>query len=251
MNKGFDYSKPPLVAETLLKKRRSLEELAIVRSINVSNEVKRRRVVRGENVKIRRPEDFVKRRVIRDNSSKKLKRKTRAVNMNRMKKIAKPTVGFAIRVLGGKNTSNKVKDALQELGLNAKYDGVFLKLHELTLAKLKPLEDYIAYGYISNKMVEELVHRRAFYMDGENKLPLSDNLIVEQLLGAQGILCLADLSREIFNVGENFDSAVELLAPFKLSAPAGQFEKKTLHLKADERRFLDGEKMEQFLSKIL
>lgn len=195
MNKDFDYSKPPLVAETLLKKRRSLEELAIIRSINVSNEVKRRRVVRGENVKIRRPEDFVKRRVIQDNSSKKLKRKTKAVNMKRLKKIAKPTVGFAIRVLGGKNTSNKVKDALLELGLAAKYDGVFLKLDELTLAKLKPLEDYIAYGYVSTKMVEELVHRRAFYMDGENKLPLSDNLIVSCMQNTTLLLIILSLCR--------------------------------------------------------
>lgn len=120
----------------------------------------------------------------------------------------------------------------------------------VTKAKLKPLEDYLAYGYISMKMVEELVHRRAFIIEEGSKKPLSDNMIVENALGHLNIICLSDLSHEIYHVGEHFAEALQILAPFSLSAPTGGFEKKTLHIAADERRFL-GDKMEAFLNKIL
>jgi large subunit ribosomal protein L7e len=119
------------------------------------------------------------------------------------------------------------------------------------IEKLKALEDYIAYGYISLKLVEELVHRRAFIFNEEgNKVPLSDNLVVEAALGKYNILCLSDLSHEIYTLGPHFMQAVRFLAPFALSSPIGGFEKKTLHIAADHRRFL-GDDMEAFLEKIL
>lgn len=100
------------------------------------------------------------------------------------------------------------------------------------------------------KLVEELVHRRAFIVKDGAKLPLSDNLVVEEALGKFDILCLSDLSHEIYNVGPRFMQAIRFLAPFALSSPVGGFEKKTLHIAADQRRFL-GDGMEAFLEKIL
>lgn len=67
---------------------------------------------------------------------------------------------------------------------------------------MKPIDAYVAYGYITYKSVVELVNRRAYTTttDGVRK-PLSDNIIVEKILGDKNILCLSDLSHEIFNVG--------------------------------------------------
>ena len=118
---------------------------------------------------------------------------------------------------------------------------------------MKPLDSYIAYGYISNKTVIELVHRRAYIYDGETRRALSDNISVEKKLGHLDILCLNDLSQQIFNVGPHFDDAIKILATFKLSSPVGNFEKSVLK-KYDEAEahggFL-GEEMETYLSKIL
>lgn len=121
-------------------------------------------------------------------------------------------------------------------------------------AKLKPLDAYVAYGFVSNKLVAELLHRRAFTLiDGVQK-PLADNITVEKLLGDKDILCLADLSQEIFTVGNNFDAALQILCPFHLSAPVGHFEKKVLdsHDAVEEKGgFLEETVMEKFMQKIL
>ena len=103
-------------------------------------------------------------------------------------------------------------------------------------------------------MVAELLHRRAFTLiDGAQK-PLADNITVEKLLGDKDILCLADLSQEIYNVGNNFDAALKILCPFHLSAPVGHFEKKVLdsHDAVEEKGgFLEEIVMDKFMQKIL
>lgn len=116
--------------------------------------------------------------------------------------------------------------------------------------KLRTLDSYIAYGYISLKSVEELVHRRAYAVIDGNKRPLNTNVVVENLLGEKNILCLNDLSHEIYNVGANFQDAVNVLTPFDLTAPVGNYEKKVLQIHSDEHGFL-GQQMEEFLKKLL
>lgn len=100
----------------------------------------------------------------------------------------------------------------------------------------------------------ELVHRRAYtVLDGVRK-PLSDNITVEKALGDKDILCLNDLTHEIYTVGPNFEVSLDVLCPFKLASPVGHYEKKILHVsdKVEERGgFLAGDAMEQFLNKIL
>jgi large subunit ribosomal protein L7e len=111
----------------------------------------------------------------------------------------------------------------------------------------------LAYGYITNKSVVELVHRRAFANISGGRKPLSDNLTVEEALGDKGILCLNDLSHEIFNVGPHYESASKLLCTFKLSAPVGNYEKTVLdiHDKVEEKGGFLGDEMDVFLNKIL
>jgi large subunit ribosomal protein L7e len=102
-------------------------------------------------------------------------------------------------------------------------------------------------------LVIELVHRRAYVKTGSERLPLSDNLMVENVLGNVGMLCLSDLSNEIYTVGPHFNDCLKILSTFKLSAPVGHYEKKVLQ-KNDEVEatggFL-GDDMEGFLNKIL
>lgn len=122
-----------------------------------------------------------------------------------------------------------------------------------TSARLKPLDAYVAYGYVSNKSCVELVHRRAFIQDGTVRKPLSDNITVEKALSQCNIICLNDLSHEIYEVGSNFDKATRFLCPFKLSAPVGHYEKKVLKINDDieSKGGFMGEDMETFLNKIL
>eukprot|EP00605_Chrysophyceae_sp_TOSAG23-4_P000221 GSChrysophyteH1.ASY1.ANO1.258.1 assembled CDS len=251
---SFDPSKAPLISETLLKKRRSLDELAYKRSVTVARDVKRRRVVRGEDVKIKRPEQFMAEARIKDGSRKKmLRKKKKAESKTKSNVVVKDTVGFAVRIHEGRHSNEDVKAELRRLGLNKKYDARFVKLDREGLVTLSALDNYVAYGYVSQKAVEELVHRRAFTAVGGSRRPLSDNVTVENLLGDKGMICLSDLSHEIFNVGPNFQAALDILLPFKLSDPVGGYEKKVLkkHDSVEQRAGFLGAGIEDLLQKIL
>lgn len=137
---SFDPSQTPLVAETLLKKRRSLDELALIRSETVQKQVKRRRVVRGENVRIVRPEQLVKIHRIKNGSEKRLMRekKQASFKVNRMVKTGasfNSTVGFVVRVREAKSASKLIKKELSSLGLSKIYSGVFFKIDAESLGK--------------------------------------------------------------------------------------------------------------------
>jgi len=256
---SYDPSKAPLISETLLKSRRSLDELAYRRSVNQQSQNKRPRVVRGEDVKIKRPEQFVRERMIKQGSQNKMKRRQREVEQRTKgppkvhKSSIKKTVGFAVRIHQGRHASDEIKLSLRKLGLRAKYDGIFVKLDEAGISSLLPLSAYVAFGYLSKKSVEELVHRRAFTEHGGVRSPLSDNVAVEKKLGNKGILCLNDMAHEIYGIGEHFDAASGMLAPFKLSAPVGAYEKKLLDItdEVENKGGFLGDEMDKFLAKIL
>lgn len=88
---------------------------------------------------------------------------------------------------------------------------------------LKIIEPYIAYGYPSVKTVRDLIYKRGYGKVNGQRIPLSDNQIIEENLGKFGIICIEDLVHEIVTVGPNFKQASNFLWPFKLSNPTGGF----------------------------
>lgn len=254
---SFDPEKAPLISETLLKSRRSLDELAHRRSVTVGKQVKRKRVVRGEDVKLKRPEQFLREARIQEGSKRKVQRRLRKAVARKTPALGghkvQSTTGFMVRIHEGRHSSAEIKAALRDMGLNKKYDGTFVKLDKAGITKLKPYDAYLAYGYISQKSVEELVHRRAFVINAGTKVALRDNVMIENMLGSKGMICLDDMSHEIFNVGKEYDAARETLCPFKLSAPVGGYEKKVLkiHDEVESQAGFLGQDMEAFLEKIL
>lgn len=88
---------------------------------------------------------------------------------------------------------------------------------------IKIVEPYIAYGYPSIKTVRDLIYKRGYGKVKKERIPLTDNQIIEDNLGKFGILCVEDLIHEIFTVGPNFKQASNFLWPFKLSNPTGGF----------------------------
>ena len=136
----FDPSKPPLVSETLLKKRRSLEDLAIIRSETVQKQKSTKRVVRGEDIKLKRPEQFLKERRIREGSKNKMLRRKNKIEAKTKaplvpKGLMKSTVGVAVRIHAGKYSSSLIKNELEKIGLLKKYDAVFFRLDRNGIGK--------------------------------------------------------------------------------------------------------------------
>lgn len=94
---------------------------------------------------------------------------------------------------------------------------------------LKIVEPFVAYGYPNLKSVRDLIYKRGYGKVKSSKssypqrIPLSDNAIIEEHLGQYGIVCMEDLIHEIYTVGPSFKQASNFLWPFKLSNPNGGF----------------------------
>merc|ERR1712150_460557 len=130
---------------------------------------------------------------------------------------AEAKLAFVIRIRGINQVSPKVKKALQLLRLRQINNGVFVKLNKCSLNMLRLVEPYVAWGYPNLKTIRDLVYKRGFAKVNRQRIPISNNEVVEESLGSSGIICVEDLVHEIFTVGENFKKANNFLWPFKLS----------------------------------
>ena len=118
---------------------------------------------------------------------------------------------------------------MQLLRLRQINNAVFLKANKAIMNMLRKVEPYIAYGYPNLKTVKELIYKRGFGKVNKNRIPLSDNAVIEENLGKHDIICIEDLIHEIYTVGPSFKEANNFLWPIKLSSPKGGFIKKRLH----------------------
>ena len=142
---------------------------------------------------------------------------------------AESKVVLVIRIRGIIGVSPKVRKILQLLRLRQINNTVFVKLNAATIKMLRLVEPYIAYGYPNLKTVRELIYKRGFGKVSKQRIPISDNSVVEGSLGKFGIICVEDLIHEIYTVGPHFKEANNFLWPFKLSNPNGGFRQKLLH----------------------
>lgn len=120
----------------------------------------------------------------------------------------------------------KAKKILQLLRLRQINNGVFVRLNKATMNMIRYVEPYITYGFPSRKTISDLIYKRGFGKVNGQRLPLTDNSIIETVLSKQGIASVEDLIHEIVNVGAHFKLANNFLWPFKLNSPRGGIEKK-------------------------
>ena len=83
--------------------------------------------------------------------------------------------------------------------------------------------------YPNLKSVRELIYKRGFGKVDRRRIPLTENSIIETVLGKYGIICMEDLIHEIVTVGPHFKEANNFLWPFKLSNARGGYRQKTRH----------------------
>nr|TKR85288.1 hypothetical protein D5086_0000249540 [Populus alba] len=136
---------------------------------------------------------------------------------------------FIIRIRGINAMHPKTRSILQLLRLRQIFNGVFLKVNKATVNMLHRVEPYVTFGYPNLKSVKELIYKRGFGKLNQQRIPLTDNSIVEQGLGKHGIICTEDLIHEIITVGPHFKEANNFLWPFQLKAPLGGLKKKRNH----------------------
>merc|ERR1712205_278029 len=128
---------------------------------------------------------------------------------------------FVVRIRGLADMHPKTKKILQIMRLRQMNMGVFMKASKAATEMLTRVEPYLSYGYPSLKSVRDLVYKRGFGKINKQRIPLTDNAVVEKGLGKYGVTCMEDIVHEIFTVGPNFREVNNFLWPFKLRPAKG------------------------------
>ncbi|MCO5578820.1 hypothetical protein L7F22_032667 [Adiantum nelumboides] len=216
---------PAAVPESVLKKRKRDEQWAVAKK---------------EQAHQSKLKSFANRKIIFKRAEQYIKQyRQQEADLIRLKREAKLKGGFyvdpeakllfVIRIRGINDMHPKTRKILQLLRLRQIFNGVFLKVNKATVNMLRRVEPYVTYGYPNMKSVKELIYKRGFGKLNKQRIPLTDNSLIEQALGKSGIICIEDLIHEIYTVGPHFKKANNFLWPFKLSAPLGGLKKKRNH----------------------
>merc|ERR1712044_9432 len=112
-----------------------------------------------------------------------------------------PKVAFVVRIRGINGIHPKPRKVMQLFRLLQINNGTFVKLNKATLHMLRIAEPYITWGYPNLKSVRELIYKRGYGKVEGKRIPLTDNAVIERVLGKSGIICMEDLIHEIYTVG--------------------------------------------------
>ncbi|KAI9097085.1 ribosomal protein L30, ferredoxin-like fold domain-containing protein [Phlyctochytrium arcticum] len=214
------------VPESVLKKRKTTEKIAAERA---TAEVERKKAAAAKRkVIFKRAEQYVKEYRSKERDEVRLRRQAKA--QGNFYVPAEAPLAFVVRIKGIMKVAPKPRKILQLLRLTKINSGTFVRLTKATLQMLQWVGPYVAWGYPNLKTVRELVYKRGFAKVDKQRLPITDNSVIEKALGQFGIICVEDLIHEIATVGPNFKQANAFLWPFHLSNPTGGYKgKKTIH----------------------
>merc|ERR1712212_1215445 len=220
-----DTKKLPKVPETLLKKRKARAEAKSKALKAAELNKQKQRVKKG--LIFKRAEKYVREYRAKENDLLRLRRQAKK-NGNYYVE-PEPKLAFVIRIRGINGVHPRPRKVLQLFRLRQINNGVFVRLNKATLNMLKIAEPYVAWGTPNLKCVRELIYKRGYGKVSKQRIPLTDNSIIENVLGKRDIICMEDLIHEIFTVGENFKYASNFLWPFKLNSPLGDWRRKYNH----------------------
>jgi large subunit ribosomal protein L7e len=213
------------VPESVLKKRKRNEQWAANKAAEVDAAKAKSKASR--KVIFKRAEQYTKEYLSQEQDQTRLRREAKAKGGFYVEPEAK--LAFVIRLRGINDMDPYSRKILQLLRLRQINNGVFIKINKAMLMMLRRVEPYIMWGYPNLKSVKELVYKRGFGKVNKQRIPLTDNSVVEGCLGSKDIICVEDLIHEIYTVGDNFKAANQFLWPFKLSAPLGGLTQKRRH----------------------
>jgi large subunit ribosomal protein L7e len=205
------------VPETLLKKRRTTAQRVTAEAKHRIKQIKKNKAQR--KVIFKRAEQYVKEYRNTERSLVQLRRQAKQGGNFFLEPEAK--LAFVIRIRGINGLHPKPRKILQLLRLRQINNGVFIRLNAATKQMLQLVDPYITYGYPNLKTVRELIYKRGYAKINGQRVAVTDNHQIEQVLGKHGIICVEDLVHEIFTVGKKFKVANKFLWTFKLNPPRG------------------------------
>lgn len=79
---------------------------------------------------------------------------------------------------------------LRLLRLRQLHNGAFVRVNKASVNLLRRVEPYITFGYPSRETIKRLIYKRGFGKVNKQRIPLTNNSIIEQSLGKHGIICI-------------------------------------------------------------
>ena len=213
------------IPETIFKKRRAAAATKEVQA--------QRKQVRADRLKAKRAEIFKRAKAYakeyraEEKSLVQFRRQARKSGTFFVE--AEPKLAFVVRIRGINDVDPRTRKILCLLRLNQINKGVFVKLTSATRKMLELVAPYITWGYPTQQTVSKLIYKRGYGKVAGNRIPLSDNKVIEGALGKFNIVCVEDLIHEIVTVGPAFQKANNFLWAFKLNTPKGGMSLKRKH----------------------
>jgi large subunit ribosomal protein L7e len=273
----------PLVPESVLRRRHDLDDLKRKRQAKEEGQKTSSALKARRGTYVKRPETFLAQAKNRRNEqiryrrvkAKGMQKRASTVPVTKTKEIEVPGVDgeqevttevvqyqansvgapyvFVIRIRDDSGRPPKcVSSILQQLHLKQPNTGVFLRYTPVARKHLHLVEPWVVYGKPSEGIVKDLLERRSFGNVNGEKIPLSDNTIIENALGSEhGLICMEDLVHELTSAGNLFDVVAKFLWPFPLSESRSRFEKKLLALKQGKDYGDKGEAIDEYVKQML
>jgi len=139
-----------------------------------------------------------------------------------------PKLLFVMRLRGINGMHPKTRHIMKILRLLQMHNGVFMQLNKAVMNNLVKVDPYIMYGYPTLKTVRELIYKRGYGKVNGQRIPLTDNKIIEDALGEKtkgAVICMEDMVHQIHSVGPYFKDVSKFLWPFKMNNPCGGLSK--------------------------
>lgn len=94
---------------------------------------------------------------------------------------------------------------------------------------LELIGPYVTYGYPTVSTIRNLVYKRGYGRVNKQRVALSSNEVVNDVLGKYNVICIEDVIHELYVVGDHFKEVNSFLWPFKLNPPTGGFRNVKTH----------------------
>jgi large subunit ribosomal protein L7e len=213
-------AKAPAVPESVLKKRKRQEKWE--KEAAATAAAKAKKATASKETAFKRAEAYTKEYLEQSKSLVTLKRAARKAGTFYVD--PEPKLLFVMRLRGINGIHPKTRHILKVLRLLQINNGVFAQVNKAVMNNLVKVDPYIMYGYPNLKSVRELIYKRGFGKVNGQRVPLTDNKIIEDALSEKTkgeVICMEDMVHQIYTVGPYFKEVSKFLWPFKMNNACG------------------------------
>jgi large subunit ribosomal protein L7e len=129
------------------------------------------------------------------------------------------TLILAVRVKESNNVTPQAQKILNLYGLKEVNNAVFLHSTPDVIKSLLMIQNYVAFGYPQKALVNDLIRKRGSLKKEDKRMPITDNNLIEELLGKatdSGVICIEDIIASVTRCDDHFEKVRSVLWPIQL-----------------------------------